>query len=167
MSFRATAVCTAYGPYRPLDDRGDWETNLEAPANGSRRTATRSRADRQLGASPRRTSRLTILSYIMASVERRSREHNLEGTDLTSLLEGRPRRNYAKRTHEELLADVNGLYDKLLSLVRERDELRAALGKTQRQLDALNLKFWIVSSLVVAEGGAIVWFANQLFSRLK
>jgi chromosome segregation ATPase len=107
-----------------------------------------------------------FIDWAMTAVEKHSQRHAIEGTELVTLLHGRPRRNYEKRTHEELLADVNELYDKLISLVRERDELRAQLTKAQRKLDSLNIKFWIVSAAVVSEGCVIAFLANELFSRL-
>ena len=86
-----------------------------------------------------------------------------------AFLEGRPRPadQYGDRSHGQLTKDVNRLTDLLVDLIRERDDLRNALTKAQRKLDSLNLKFWVVSSLVVGEGFVIGWCATELFSRLK
>lgn len=110
-----------------------------------------------------------IIDDMMDRVDRAFEKHGVEaGTpELDNLLVGRPRRNYRNRTHEELLIDVNQLYDKLIAMVRERDDLRDKFNRAQRKLDALNLKFWIVSSAVLAEAGVIGFLANELFSRLK
>lgn len=89
--------------------------------------------------------------------------------ELDALLEGRPRRNYSKRTHEELLGDVNALYDKLVAVVRENGRLRKDLTDANQKLDALrfvNLQFWIASIAAVVEAGAIGFLAKELFARL-
>lgn len=86
--------------------------------------------------------------------------------ELDNLLAGRPRINYRHRTHDELLGDVNQLYDKLVSLTKERDELRGALNEAKEQLRILNLKFWICSIAVVALTGTVAFLAQQLFARI-
>jgi hypothetical protein len=89
--------------------------------------------------------------------------------ELDNLLAGRPRINYRHRTHDELLGDVNQLYDKLVSLTKERDELRKSLNEAKEKLESLkyiNLKFWICSIAVVAQCGVIAFLAKELFARI-
>jgi hypothetical protein len=109
-----------------------------------------------------------FIPHAMDLVDRVFEKHGLmpDHIELDTLLDGRPRKNYGDRSHKQLLEDVNALYDKLVLLVRERDELRGQVGRLQRKLSTLNLKFWIVSAAVMAEAGVITWLANQLFSRL-
>lgn len=106
-----------------------------------------------------------FIDDMMDKVDRRFQEHGLT-PELDTLLDGRPRRNYSKRTHDELLVDVNQLYDKLVVLTRERDELRGALNEAKEQLRILNLKFWICSIAVVALTGTVGFLAKELFARL-
>lgn len=90
-------------------------------------------------------------------------------TELDNLLVGRPRRNYAKRTHEELVDDVNELYDKLVAVVRENGKLRKDLNDANTKLDSLrfvNLQFWISAIVAVAECGVIGFLAKELFARI-
>jgi hypothetical protein len=83
------------------------------------------------------------------------------------ILRGRPRaKQYAKRTHEELLEDFNKVTDRLCTVIGERDALllKDVEGKTR-----LNTITWVVSALgfiVLAEGCVIGWFATELFSRI-
>lgn len=86
-------------------------------------------------------------------------------------LAGRTRRPgvYDETDPKQLQNQINQLSDLLVLVIRERDKLIAANSALIRKLHRLrytNLKFWILSGVVVAEGGTIAFLAHELFSRL-
>lgn len=86
---------------------------------------------------------------------------------LRNFLIGHPRRDqYQERDPAKLQTQINGLADILRLAVRERDQARAIQETSRHRLNSVNLKLWILSGIVCAEGGLIFWLANQLFSRL-
>lgn len=92
-----------------------------------------------------------------------------QDNELGRLLVGRPRKNYAKRTHEELVDDVNELYDKLVAVARENGKLRKDLNDANTKLDSLrfvNLQFWISSIVALVECGVIGFLAKELLARI-
>jgi hypothetical protein len=82
-----------------------------------------------------------------------------------NFLAGRPR-SYKETDPVKLQGQVNDLSDLLVLVIRERDKLSEANKDLKERLRFLNLKFWILSSVVVAEGGMIAWLATALFSKL-
>ena len=83
------------------------------------------------------------------------------------ILRGRPRaKQYASRTHEELVDDFNKVTDQLCKVMGERDALSL---KDVESTGRYTTIIWVVSALgfvVLAEGCVIGWFATELFSRI-
>lgn len=112
-----------------------------------------------------------FIDDMMEKVDKVLREHIPEMRDraeLETFLEGRPRPRgqYARRTHDELVVDFNQICDKLAASLRERDQLREQVSGLKRRLDILNLKLWIVIGVSTAEAAMILFLARELFSRL-
>jgi hypothetical protein len=83
------------------------------------------------------------------------------------ILRGRPRaKQYATRTHEELLGDFNAVTDRLCTVMAERDALSLKDVEKSSRLTTIT---WVVSALgfvVLAEACVIGWFATELFNRI-
>jgi len=76
------------------------------------------------------------------------------------------REAYKKRKLEELPTDVVRAFDRLSRCERERDRLTSKIIALERKLDMANLKIWVLTALVISEGGALGWLAKALLSRL-
>lgn len=74
---------------------------------------------------------------------------------------------YQETDPAKLQKQVNDLSDLLVLVVKERDKLQHSLHAAKERLRFLNLKFWVLSGVVVAQGGALGWLATQLFARLR
>jgi len=83
------------------------------------------------------------------------------------ILRGRPRaKQYANRTHEELVDDFNKVTDQLCKVMGERDALSLKDVEKSSRLTTIT---WVVSALgfvVLAEGCVIGWLATELFNRI-
>jgi hypothetical protein len=107
-----------------------------------------------------------------AARKRRMTPEPLEEARFQNFLAGRTRRPgaYDETDPKKLQEQINHLSDLLVLVIRERDKLIAAnsaLLKRLHQLRYTNLKFWILSGVVVGQCGVIGFLAEQLFSRLK
>jgi hypothetical protein len=96
----------------------------------------------------------------------------MEEARFQRFLAGRTRRPgvYDETDPKKLQDQINHLSDLLVLVIRERDKLIAANAVLIRKLHQLrytNLKFWILSGVVVAQCGVVGFLAEQLFSRLK
>ena len=107
------------------------------------------------------------IDWLIMRVDEEIEKHGLttEDVKLKKFLDGRPR-SYKETDPVKLQSQINGLGDTLVIVVRERDKLRHAYEKAKDALRILNLKFWILSGVVGAEGCVILFLATQLFSRL-
>ena len=74
--------------------------------------------------------------------------------------------DYSTRSPDELIRDVNVLHDFTRNLVREKTEMEIKLEQTRNRLKFANLKIWILTFVVGAEGAILgclfKWFVERL-----
>jgi chromosome segregation ATPase len=91
------------------------------------------------------------------------------------------RSDYSDRTPEQLSKDVNVLHqftrqlvqekneiqDRLRTLRKAKDEMQQSLSKAERKVDMANLKIWILTIVLAAEGTIIGWMVHEFLAGLK
>jgi hypothetical protein len=76
-------------------------------------------------------------------------------------------KDYSKLTPDELRDTFNGMFDRLRDVVAMFDDVQAALLEKQHELEQAMLKLWIMSGVSATLGACCLWFATQLFNRIK
>jgi hypothetical protein len=77
------------------------------------------------------------------------------------------RSDYRKRTHDELIGDVNVLHDFTRRLVKEKNQMQRAVSKAEQQVQWANYKIWALTIFLAGEGAVIGWLVNEFFQRMK
>lgn len=75
--------------------------------------------------------------------------------------------DYHKRTHDELIQDVNVLHDFTKKLVKEKIRMQGEMREARDQVKWANFKIWALMIVMAAEGSVIGWLVQEFLARFK